>query len=376
MLDRVCVLMIALTVAAAPAASQEKQYGRWSAERALAWQRERPWLAGCNYIPHTAINQLEMWQADTFDLATIDKELGWAQDLGFTSIRVFLHDLLWKQDKDGFCKRIEQFLDCAERHKIGVLFVLLDSVWDPHPKLGPQRAPKPGVHNSGWVQSPGAEIFGNPDRHDELKDYIQGVLGRFKSDKRIHGWDLINEPDNTNGSSYGKLEPPDKPKLALMLLRKLFAWARAVNPEQPLTSAPWHGDWSSLDKMLPFNRFMFENSDVISFHEYGDLKAMQRRVDLLKKFGRPLLCTEYMARGNRSTFDPILGYLQEEKVGAYNWGFVAGKTQTQYPWDSWKKPYAAEPKLWFHDIFRPDGSAYRDDEVRYIKSVTAAARRK
>ncbi|MCI0538971.1 MAG: cellulase family glycosylhydrolase, partial [Verrucomicrobiales bacterium] len=271
-----------------PASAQEKSPGRWSAERARKWQSDHPWLVGCNFIPSTAINQLEMWQEDTFDLKTIDRELKWAEDLGFTSVRVFLHDLLWKQDQEGFLRRMEQFLDTADRHKIGVLFVLMDSVWDPHPQLGKQRAPKPHVHNSGWVQSPGAEIIGNPKRHDELRPYVQGVLSHFKRDRRIHGWDLINEPNNTNNNSYCKREPPDKLKLALMLLRKTFAWAREVNPDQPLTAAPWEGDWSSLEKMSPINRFMFENSDVISFHEYGDLNAMKRRVEQVKNFNRPL----------------------------------------------------------------------------------------
>ena len=368
------VLLCCLFLALLPLQARGQAPGRWSEQRAATWQRERPWLVGCNFIPSTAINQLEMWQADTFDLKTIDRELGWAQDLGFTSVRVFLHDLLWKQDRDGFLKRLDEFLAVADRHKIGVLFVLLDSCWDPHPKLGKQRAPRPHVHNSGWVQSPGAEIIGDPTRHDELKDYVQGVLRHFKNDHRIHGWDLINEPDNTNGNSYGKLEPPDKPKLALLLLRKVFAWAREVNPDQPLTAAPWQGDWTSLEKMAPINRFMFENSDVISFHEYGDLNAMKRRVGELKKFKRPMLCTEYMARPNNSTFEPHLGYLREEKVGAYNWGFVAGKTQTHYPWDSWQKTYTAAPPVWFHEIFHPDGTPYRIEEVKYIKRITARSR--
>jgi hypothetical protein len=374
---RVLALLCALPLFASSAAPQEKTPpgARWSEERAQTWQRERPWLVGCNFIPSTAINQLEMWQSDTFDLPQIEKELGWAQDLGFTSVRVFLHDLLWQKDKDGFLRRVTQFLAAAEKRNIGVLFVLLDSCWDPHPKLGKQRVPTPHVHNSGWVQSPGADIIGDPRRHDELKDYVQGVLRHFRADPRIHGWDLINEPDNTNRNSYGKLEPPDKPKLALLLLQKVFAWAREVNPQQPLTAAPWHGDWSSLEKMIPINRFMIENSDVISFHEYGDLNALKRRVGELKQFNRPILCTEYMARPNRSTFDPHLGYMAEEQVGAYNWGFVAGKTQTQYPWDSWQKKYTAEPPVWFHDIFRGDGKAYRDEEVRYIKKIAARGQR-
>src|SRR2546425_2389935 len=140
---------------------------KWSPEQAQAWGKQMPWLVGCNFGPSTAINQLEMWQADTFDLKTIDRELGWAESLGFNSVRVFLHDLLWKQNSEDFLKRMDQFLAVADKHHIGVDFVLFYSVSDPHPKLGPQREPKPGLHNSGWVQSPGAEIIGDPLRHDE-----------------------------------------------------------------------------------------------------------------------------------------------------------------------------------------------------------------
>jgi endo-1,4-beta-mannosidase len=199
-------LLALLTVAATgampgPARSQEP--GPWPPERAAAWSREHPWLVGCNYIPSTAINQLEMWQADTFDPATIDRELGWAEGLGFNSIRVFLHDLLWEQDAPGFLARMDRFLAIADRHKIGVVFVVFDAVWDPAPQLGKQRDPKPGLHNSGWVQSPGARILADPARHDALKPYVAGVVGRFRADRRVHAWDLFNEPDNTNRSSYG-----------------------------------------------------------------------------------------------------------------------------------------------------------------------------
>ena len=130
---------------------------QWTPTEAQAWQSSQPWLVGCNFMPSTAINQLEMWQTDTWDPATIDRELGWAANLGFTSIRVFLHDLLWQQDKKGFLERMDQFLALAAKHRIGVMFVLFDGVWDPFPKLGKQREPRPHVHNSGWVQSPGAK---------------------------------------------------------------------------------------------------------------------------------------------------------------------------------------------------------------------------
>ena len=365
--------LIGISVVAAQAPPTQK--GRWSEEQAWAWQRKQPWLVGCNFIPSTAINQLEMWQADTFDPGTIERELGYAKNLGFTSVRVFLHDLLWNQDREGFLKRMEQFLEISGRHDIGVMFVLLDSCWNPHPKLGKQPAPKPHVHNSGWVQSPGVELLKDVKRHDELKDYVQGVLRHFRADARIHAWDLINEPDNRNTSSYGKFEPPDKPELALLLLRKVFAWAQEIRPEQPLTTGIWLGDWSTHEKLRPIERFSVEQSDIISFHDYADLKSMKKRVGELKRYGRPVVCTEYMARPAKSTFDPHLGYLEEQKVGAYNWGFVIGKTQTQYPWDSWQKQYQAEPKVWFHDIFRPDGQPFDAAEVRYIQELRARARK-
>ncbi len=162
-LDRAAfVLLTALVTSAMPGTARPDEPGPWPLERAAAWSREHPWLVGCNYIPSTAINQLEMWQADTFDPATIDRELGWAEGLGFNSVRVFLHDLLWEQDAPGFLGRMDRFLEIADRHRIGVVFVVFDAVWDPIPQLGEQRAPKPGLHNSGWVQSPGKRILSDP----------------------------------------------------------------------------------------------------------------------------------------------------------------------------------------------------------------------
>ncbi|AMV40764.1 Sugar-binding cellulase-like protein [Planctomyces sp. SH-PL62] len=346
--------------------------GPWPVAKAAAWGEAHPWLVGCNYCPSTAINQLEMWQAETFDPATIDRELGWAHDLGFNSMRVFLHDIPYKQDPEGFLKRIDQFLEIAARHEIGAMIVLFDGVWDTDPKPGKQRDPKPGLHNSGWVQGPGRAILGDPARHDELKDYVVGVVGRFKDDPRVHAWDLFNEADNPNTNSYGSTELKDKRDRAWDLLRKTLAWIRPLDPSQPLTMGLWTGDLTDPAKLSPFNKFQIEQSDVITFHNYNPPAKMKADVDALKKYGRPVLCTEYMARPNGSRFDPLLGYLKAEKVGAYNWGFIDGKSQTIYPWDSWKKPYDGEPPVWFHDILRTNGQPYDQAEVDYIKSVTGA----
>ncbi len=350
---------------------------RWSEQKANDWHAQQPWLVGCNFIPSSAINQLEMWQADTFDLATIDRELALARGLGFNTVRVFLHDLLWEQDAKGLLDRVDQFLTVADKHGIGVMIVLFDGVWDPDPKLGKQREPKPHVHNSGWVQSPSRDVLKDPSRRDALAAYVKGVIARFKDDPRVQVWDIYNEPDNTNAIAYGansktKTELPNKAELALGLITKAFAWAREANPSQPITSGIWSGNWKSIEAMSPMARFCAEHSDVISFHSYAPLNDVKNRVEELRQFNRPLLCTEYMARPAGSTFETILPYFKEQKIAAYNWGFVDGKSQTIYPWDSWQKQYTDEPPVWFHDIFRKDGSAYRAEEVELIRSLTGA----
>ncbi len=362
------VLCTVTLVAQAPATS-----GRWSEARAAQWYAAQPWLVGSNYIPATAINELEMWQAETFDPATIDKELGWAEDLGMTTMRVFLHDLPWQQDAAGYRARIDRFLVIAAKHHIKPLFVLFDSCWDPNPRLGPQHAPTPGVHNSGWVQSPGAPALKDPAQYPRLRQYVVGVTAAFGKDARVLGWDVWNEPDNTNGSSYGTQEPSNKVDLVLALLPQVFAWAREAGIEQPLTSGVWKGDWSADEKLSAMERIQLEQSDVISFHNYDNGPEFEKRITWLQRYRRPILCTEYMARGNGSTFQGSLPLAKQYHVAAINWGFVAGKTQTYLPWDSWQKPYVGrEPSIWFHEIFKQDGTPYRQDEVELIRTLTGA----
>jgi hypothetical protein len=349
--------------------------GRWSEAQANAWYGKQPWLVGSNYIPATAINELEMWQADTFDPQTIEKELGWAQGLGMTTMRVFLHDLAWQQDAAGYRQRIDRFLTIADRHRIKPLFVLFDSCWDPNPKLGRQRAPTPGVHNSGWLQSPGAAALQQSSEHPRLEAYVKGVVGAFKADSRVLGWDVWNEPDNVNTSSYSAQEPKNKVDLVLALLPQVFTWVREAGATQPLTSGVWKGDWSSDAKLTPMERLQLDHSDVISFHNYDNGAEFEKRILWLQRYRRPILCTEYMARGNGSTFQGSLPIAKKYKVAAMNWGFVAGKTQTYLPWDSWQKPYVnREPAVWFHEIFRQDGAPYKQDEVDLIRSLTGATK--
>jgi hypothetical protein len=344
---------------------------RWTPEMANEWYADQPWLVGCNFLPSTAINQLEMWQADTFDPETIDRELAWAESIGFNTVRVFLHEIPWQDDRAGFHERIDKFLGIAASHNIRPLVVFFDGVWDPDPQSGPQRRPRTGVHNSGWMQSPGRVVLVDPAKQDALEPYVKDILSRYGKDERVLAWDLFNEPDNPNGNSYGPMELKNKDEVAARLVGKAFEWARAVGPSQPLTVGVWRlTDWDKPEKLNLVHRAALELSDVISFHDYGKTDVTQRRIDELETYGRPLLCTEFMARGNGSTFEGALPLFKNERIAAYCWGLVDGKSQTKYPWNTWQMPDVDEPDPWHHDIFHANGKPYREEEVTLIRNLT------
>ena len=366
-----CAAFILASAAVPFHALAAENQSRWTEQRANDWYQKQPWIVGANFIPSDAVNEFEMWQAGTFDPAEIDRELGWAQGIGMNTMRVFLHNMLWEQDPEGFTKRIDQYLAIADKHHIRTVFVLFDSCWDPDPKLGPQPAPIPGVHNSRWVQAPGRRELANPAEYPRLKEYVQGIVGHFANDPRILAWDVWNEPENRSPVAAGMFEVPNKKELVRQLLPQVFAWAREKNPSQPLTSGMYEGDWSSVTGMNPIQKVQMEESDVISFHNYGWPEVFEARIHELQQFHRPILCTEYMARGAGSTFDQSLPLAKKYHVAAINWGLVKGKTQTYLPWDSWNHPYVLEkPTVWFHDVFHEDGTPYRQHEVDLIRELT------
>jgi hypothetical protein len=287
------------------------------------------------------------------------------------SQRVFLHDLLWQQDAKGFLGRIDEFLSIAEKHGMRIMLVFFDSCWNPNPVIGPQRAPTPGVHNSYWAQSPSFKIKSDPAAFAELEGYVTSVVSHFRDDRRVLIWDVWNEPGNTNVSSF-MIPGVTFEKQHLMvapLVTQAFQWVRAGNPSQPLTCGVWDGDFLSDGALSPLQDIQLSSSDIVSYHGYSRLSKTMEQVKALERFKRPIICTEYLARQHGSTFEAILPFFKEKKVGAYNWGAVAGKSQTNYPWDSWEKPYAAEPEQWQHDILRRDGTPFDAKEEALIKSL-------
>ncbi len=346
---------------------------RWTTEEIEAWYAAQPWLVGCNYIPSTAVNQLEMWQAETFDPETIRRELGWAADLGMNALRVYLHDLVWLEDPEGFKERIRLFLEIADGAGMKTLFVLFDDCWFPNPRTGKQDPPVPGYHNSRWASSPGPAAARDPEQQERLETYVKDIVGCFARDERILLWDVYNELGNIFLPTLAKPWFIRIPRLLFLyprfkmgyiptlgLFRKAVRWVREAGPSQPLTAAVYirHGK---------LNRLLIESSDILSFHNYENVKSLERQIRKLKKAGRPLLCTEYLNRCGKSRFGTFLPVFRREKIGCFNWGLVDGKTQTKYSWQH-PRPDGSEPPLWFHDIFHSNGTPYDPAEIEFFEN--------
>ena len=345
-------LLAASVCGGAPAttANSETDASRrqWTLEKAWAWYKKRPWIVGFNFVPSTACNTVEFWQKESFDPATIDRELGMGAGLGFNSCRVFLQYIVWKDDPQGLKQRLDQFLALADKHGITTTLVLFDDCvfgepWQTEPFLGKQRDPIPGMIAPSWVPSPGLKYVTEKSVWPDLEKYVKDVVGAFGKDQRVLMWDLYNEPGN---SKMGVKSMP--------LIRASFDWARAVAPSQPLTTYSMAG--------------RLDISDVVSYHSYTNYDKQKVAIASYKKCLRPVICTEWMARplGSRWT---DLALFKQEGVGCYNWGLVNGRTQCQFSWRS--KPGDPEPKVWFHDLFHKDGTPYDAAELAVIRKTTA-----
>jgi hypothetical protein len=329
---------------------------RWTPKQAWLWHEQQPWLCGFNYVPSTAVNSTEMWQEETFDAATIERELLWAREIGFNCCRVFLQFRVWQANAQGFEARFENFLSIAARQGISVMPVFFDdcAFAGREPYLGQQDEPLPGIHNSGWTASPGRSRVLDEASWPALRHYVQSITRRFAHDERVLLWDVYNEPGNG-----------DMGNQSLPLLRAAFAWLREVNPAQPLTAAIWHRELTEL------NSFSCEVSDIISFHDYNALPSTQSLIAELKAQGRPLLCTEWMSRTRDNGFETHLPLFKSENIGCFFWGLVQGRTQTNFPWGSPQN--ASEPELWFHDLLQTNGTPYNDIEIALIRRELLSA---
>ena len=401
-------VMVLIGLAVCANAANERTWrkpiaGRWSVEKINAWYAEQPWLVGCNYYPATAINQIDMWQASTWDPQQIDKELGWASDIGMNTLRVYLHDLVWADDEQGFYQRMDEFLDICQKHGIRPWFVFFDDCHYPNPRLGVQPLPVREYHNSGWVNCPAREValrYANDQATEQevaqLKGYVQRTLSHFKDDKRVLMWELYNEPGRGNGLDGDMGSSNVKSGIGEQsnkLVYDSWVWAREINPSQPIMS---NTSGAVGKRNVLINR---TNSDLHSIHSYGGnpgqgLDASQRLREVILEYqqdGRPVIVTEWLARDKGSVPETCLPVMKELNAGAVNWGFVSGKSGTIWNWESRmnaegkrrsvKQERAAgnvvqpgepmpEPEIWFHDLFRADGTPYDEHEIEVFKQLT------
>lgn len=361
----------ALVACAVVAASALFARDVWTCEQANEWFAKQKYRAGVNYVPSYAINSIEFWQKESYNPKIIDSELALLESLGMNTVRVFLNDLVWKDDPEGFYKRLDNFLEIADKHGAGVMFVFFTNGGKDNGKLGKQDGPN-GTHNSNWRKTPSYSVLGDKSKWGYLEEYVKGVVSRYANDKRVLVWDIYNEPGHIKsphvkggGANLSEEDVQRLRKMSLDFLEATAQWARSCNPSQPITYGTFVSDSTPHGKM--FNNLIYSQSDVISYHSYGNIIRQISRLKEARKHNRPVMCTEWMARPTGSCFNPVLKFLKQNNVWSYSFGLVAGKIETWRP--SFDLSCPELDSIWYHDIFKADHTPYEPTEVEYIKSV-------
>ena len=355
--------------------------GRWSEKKAWEWYNSHPWIRGCNYMSADSVNRIDQWQGLHFKerLKTTEEELGVMKDLGFNSVRIILEFVVWEKEHDSFLERFEEYISLLDKYGISAMVVLANDCMPPKTELwkmpdigeqhydwgyhGGRRHSQHGRHNSPAPHY----YFDDPVLTEKYFEMVREIVTLYKDDPRILMWDLFNEPGNSNRSGI-TIEP----------LKRMVKEVRAINPSQPLTIAAWCRD-ANYEFSMPEDVFAIENSDIITYHNYGTYEEHVRIIKYLKQFNRPLINTEWLARCTGNTvFDNFpLFYL--ENIGCYNWGFVAGKYQTYEPYEAHWQWYNDDKNApidftkWFHDLYRPSLRPYDPRETELIKRFCTLA---
>ena len=334
---------------------------RWTCESVNQWWQKQEWPVGVNYVASDAVNDIEMWMDSTFNAPLIEKELKIAAGLHLNSVRVFLSYAVWYNEKERFLGNFETFLRIADSCGIRVMPILFDDCafdFGSEPVYGPQPEPVYGVHNSRWVPSPGFAVQDDPSETASCEAYVRAVIGSHRDDSRILVWDLYNEPGNTGRG--------DK---ALPLLQNAFRWARDCKPAQPLTAGIWAYNGNNVEK------FCLDESDILSMHTYCPIERTLELLAMLEAQNRPVLVTEWLHRPAGNTIENHLPVFAERKIGAWQWGMIQGRTQTNLSWKTMNGGMPEpEPALWQHDLLFPDGTPYRPEELELIATLADKCR--
>ncbi len=356
---------------------------RWTEAEARSWWSSKPWICGFNFLPSSSVNFLEMWHADTFDRATIERELAWASEIGFNALRINLHYLVWKNDRDGLLERLDWLIGVADALGLATVPCPFDDCGFGgfEPTYGPQPEPVHGVHNSRAVASPGRQLLLEPSEWTGFEAYVRDVVRTFRTDHRVLFWDLYNEPGNrmvfeTGGS---RVHHPDFSEASLRLMRACFEWSREIAPDQPLTVGAWTTPPPGTTEdpyQTEIDRSALALSDIVTFHAYWDASHVRRFLAYLSRYDRPMFCTEWMARPVGSTIAGQLELFRSQSIGCFQWGLVKGRTQTYLPWPEdlvAAHGGTADRSIWFHDILDVNGHAYDPEEVATLRRLATTA---
>ncbi|MBQ2987780.1 MAG: cellulase family glycosylhydrolase [Clostridia bacterium] len=353
---------------------------RWSKEKAWEWYDSRPWLRGCNYMSADCANRVDQWQALGFEerFQTTETELALMQKTGFNTVRLIPEYVVWKEEHDGFMERFDRYLSLCAKYGISCMIVLANDCMPPKNELW--KKPFIGEQSVAWGYHGGKKsaqhssfagvaphfYFDDPEECERYFDMVREIVTTYRNDARVCIWDVYNEP---GAGRRTEITPP--------ILQRMFDTVRACEPSQPLTSAVWSCEHllrkSDSNPHKQIEDIIFANSDIISYHYYGEYNTHVRIIKRLKEEGRPIVNTEWLGRIFHNDVFSLFPLFYLEKIGCYNWGFVAGKYQTYEPWDATWSAYErgeledVDFTKWFHDLYRPGHHPYDPKEIKLIR---------
>ncbi|MBB3112853.1 GH43 family beta-xylosidase/uncharacterized protein YjdB/lysophospholipase L1-like esterase [Paenibacillus phyllosphaerae] len=300
------------------------------------------WVKGAVFVPTNAVNQIQQW--DQYDHEINERELANAHTYGINMVRVFVHNLLWKDDSEKMLANLEDFLQLADKYDIKVELVFFDDCWNDYPTLGEQPAPRYGAHNSRWVEGPGDEVKANYAANKaDLKAYVQGIVKAHLNDPRIAMWNIYNEP--SNGES-GLMDQVTK-----QIMNDARIWIKDTGSAIPVTST---GGQFSGDP----------TSDFISWHPY--------EADYPTPYGisKEILADETMNRGSQ-TVPGVVEHYGDRGIGFVMWEFGIGRDNTRFAWGTDVNPAVSEPAIPFHGVVYPDGHPWQVNDVKALVGAEA-----
>ncbi len=356
---------------------------RWTKEEINEWYDARPWMRGCNYMSADCANRIDQWQELGFEerFKTTEAELALMQKTGLNTVRLIIEYVVWKEEHDGFLERFDRYLDLCAKYGISCMITLANDCMPPKnedwkmPAIGKQTCDW-GYHGGRKSSQHAVSVGTNPhfylDDEESRRDYfemVREIVTLHREDERICIWDVYNEPGNRR-----------RDELTLPNIKALFEIVRGCDPIQPLTAGVWRVKGDPSVPLAEVEQFALDNSDIVSYHFYRGYEEHVKIIKRLKAEGRPLINTEWLGRClHPEVVFEMFPIFYMEKIGCYNWGFVAGLYQTYEPWEgTWQRWESGEETnvdftKWFHDLYRPNHRPYDPREIALIKRFCDAA---